>query len=136
MTGAGLGASEVRTPVSSSRCLGGRGRDGDHGGLDGSGGGGVLAPAVAAMFEVGDADDERGSGGVKHERAEEVAAQVVACGVLVVNPLKIGHGCLLALIYCFSTGRVTMLMLVMPACLTASITEAKAPKGTRSSARR
>ena len=38
--------------------------------------------------------------------------------------------------YLFSMGRVTMLMLVMPACFTASITEAKAPKGTRSSARR
>jgi hypothetical protein len=32
-------------------------------------------------------------------------------------------------------GCVTMLMLVMPACLTASITEANAPKGTFSSAR-
>ena len=36
----------------------------------------------------------------------------------------------------FCNGWVTILMLVMPACLTASITEAKAPKGTRSSARR
>src|ERR1035437_8803207 len=35
-----------------------------------------------------------------------------------------------------STGWVTMLMLVMPARLTASITEANAPKGTFSSARR
>ena len=35
-----------------------------------------------------------------------------------------------------SSGWVTMLMLVMPACLTASMTEAKAPKGTFSSARR
>jgi hypothetical protein len=34
-----------------------------------------------------------------------------------------------------SSGCVTMLMLVIPARLTASITEAKAPKGTRSSAR-
>ena len=32
-------------------------------------------------------------------------------------------------------GCVTMLMLVMPACLTASMTEANAPKGTFSSAR-
>jgi len=38
-------------------------------------------------------------------------------------------------LYCFK-GCVTMLMLVMPACLTASMTEAKAPKGTRWSARR
>src|SRR5579885_3061211 len=33
-------------------------------------------------------------------------------------------------------GCVTMLMFVMPACFTASITEANAPNGTRSSARR
>ena len=31
---------------------------------------------------------------------------------------------------CLSRGWVTMLMLVMPACFTASMTEAKAPKGT------
>ena len=36
----------------------------------------------------------------------------------------------------FWMGWVTMLILVIPACLTASMTEANAPKGTRSSARR
>jgi hypothetical protein len=34
----------------------------------------------------------------------------------------------------FWIGCVTMLMFVMPACFTASMTDANAPKGTRSSA--
>ncbi len=59
VTGAGLGASEVRTPVSSVRWVGGRGIDADHGGLDGPDVRSVFAPVAAAvMKEKCPANDE------------------------------------------------------------------------------
>ena len=49
--GAGLGDSEVRTPVSSVALLGWERQGRDHRGLDGSGGDGVFAPAGASFVE-------------------------------------------------------------------------------------
>jgi len=70
---------------------------------------------------------------VQHERAGKVDAEFVAVLIVFLAELEIRSD---GLSYCGFSGWVTMLMLVMPACLTASMTEAKAPKGTRSSARR
>jgi hypothetical protein len=79
------------------------------------------------------ADDDCSDEAVQQKRTREVDAELVAVAVVFVAELEVrSYG---ALTYGFN-GWVTMLMLVMPACLTASITEAKAPNGTRSSARR
>ena len=79
------------------------------------------------------ADDDRSDQAVEQKRTRDVDAQLVAVAVVFGAELEVrSYG---ALTYGFN-GWVTMLMLVMPACLTASITEAKAPNGTRSSARR
>jgi len=79
------------------------------------------------------ANDDRSDKAVQQKRTAEVDAEPVAVAGVVAAELEVrGYD---TLPYGFS-GWVTMLMLVMPACLTASMTEAKAPKGTRSSARR
>ena len=49
--------------------------------------------------------------------------------------LRVSCWVAIARVYFWFRGWVTMLMLVTPACLIESMTEAKAPKGTRSSAR-
>lgn len=82
--------------------------------------------------EEGSAENEGSGERVQSKRAGEIATELfVGAGVTAV--LELGsYGRVLT----FWIGWVTMLISVMPACLTASITEAKAPKGTRSSARR
>ena len=85
------------------------------------------------MEEDRRADDGSSDHDVQHDRSGEVLAEPVAIKVFIVVGLEVR--CDGPLRYGFS-GCVTMLMFVMPACLTASMTEAKAPKGTRSSARR
>ncbi len=86
--------------------------------------------------DIRPAEDDRDGERVQDEGTDEVAAQfVVGAGISAVLELG-GYGRVLTSLYLAWIGWVTMLMLVMPACLTASITEANAPKGTRSSARR
>ena len=85
------------------------------------------------MKEQRGAYQRSGDQTVQHERAGKVDAEFVAVLVVFLAELEIRSD---GLSYCGFNGWVTMLMLVMPACLTASMTEAKAPKGTRSSARR
>ena len=81
--GAGLGFSEVRTPVSRVFWRGGQ-RDGaDHGGLDRAGGHVVLAPSLAVMTEGKRAgDDGAEEQTVQHQRAGEACALAFAarCG--------------------------------------------------------
>ena len=97
----------------------------------------MLAPRLAAMGDQRPRKHEADDDAVKDDRANEVAAEMIFGGtVLVSDPgAGIGGGCD-GLSYLPSSGRVTMLILVIPARFTASITEAKAPKGTCSSARR
>jgi hypothetical protein len=88
---------------------------------------------TAAAEQNSRADDECSDQAVQQKGTREVDAELVAVAVVFAAELEVrSYG---ILIYGFN-GWVTMLMLVMPACLTASITEAKAPNGTRSSARR
>ena len=82
--------------------------------------------------EVGVAEDGGYDERVKQECAEDVPGEVVVPKIMTREFDRSSYGrrspqC--------SIGRVTMLMLVMPASLMASMTEAKAPKGTRSSER-
>ena len=123
----------ARTPVEFALLRGQReGRD--HGGLDGSGGAGAFAPVRSAFVEEeGRAEDEGGDEEMQQDGAGEAGAEVFAGDVAVAGVGDVSGHCEFAY---FCNGWVTMLMLVMPACLTASMTEAKAPKGTRSSARR
>src|SRR5665213_2443812 len=108
------------------RYFGGQGDGGDHRCLDGAGGGCFVAPdVVVRRMEEGEADEDCGDGDVQQNRAREAAAKLLLEG----GGMGVtGH-------YFWLIGCVTMLMLVMPACLTASMTEANAPKGTASSAR-
>ena len=77
------------------------------------------------------AEDCRDKPAVESERLQGRLAE----GIFL--KLRSGWGRLRGIVgYLAWRGWVTMLMLVMPACLTASMTEAKAPKGTFSSARR
>jgi hypothetical protein len=93
----------------------------------------VLAPGLAAMRDQRPCKDEADDRAVKDERTNEVATEMIVRGAVV--EAEIGGGCD-GLSYLPSSGRVTMLILVIPARFTASITDAKAPKGTCSSARR
>jgi len=85
-------------------------------------------------MEPGESVDRGCDEDVQQQRTGEVFAGAAAGG-LVLRRFGLGsYGSPSCGSY-FSIGWVTMLMFVMPACLTASITEAKAPKGTRSSER-
>jgi len=83
--------------------------------------------------EIGVTEERAQDGSMEEERAEEVAGEVLL-GAVGTRELG-GSGDSVGPPQRFSSGWVTMLMLVMPASLMASMTEAKAPKGTRSSAR-
>ncbi len=102
---------------------------GDHAGLDGACGLRVGAPMRGGVADDGPGDDGSSDGGVEEQSAGEASA--VAAAVVRPFHLRGCHRCS----YLLSSGWVTMLMLVMPACLTASRTEAKAPKRTLLSAR-
>jgi hypothetical protein len=84
------------------------------------------------MKEVGVAEDAGNDERVKEDGSEDVPGEVVVPKIMTREFDRRSYGrrspqC--------SIGRVTMLILVMPASLMASMTEAKAPKGTRSSER-
>jgi hypothetical protein len=84
------------------------------------------------MVEEGVGEDGADDGGMKQDGAEDVAGEMVVTEIVAREFDGRSYGgrppqC--------SIGRVTMLILVMPASLMASMTEAKAPKGTRSSER-
>ena len=83
------------------------------------------APVLAASAgnQVSE-QSQREQGSVQHRRADPRHARMSA----------LPERCQRWLPF-FSSGWVTMLTLVMPACFTASITVAKAPKGTSWSAR-
>ncbi len=61
----------------------GEGDGGDHGGLDGSDGGGVSSPVAGAVVEI-DADGDEGSGDedVERDRADDAAAELIVGGEL------------------------------------------------------
>ena len=117
--------------------LAGRQRErGDHGGLDGASLHAVLAPGLAVVAEgEGAGEDAAKEEGVEEERSEQAGALAGGVCGWGAGGDGLGRGWSWARGYLPSMGRVTMEILVMPACLTASMTEAKAPKGTASSAR-
>ena len=84
------------------------------------------------LEQVGVAEDGANDERVKQDGAEDVSSEVVVPEFMTREFDGRSYGrrspqC--------SIGRVTMLILVTPASLMASMTEAKAPKGTRSSER-